>query len=306
MGVFMLGLPIGLVLAYFTVGPLVHAFESWRAPFFIAMLPGLALAAVLFLIDEPARGAAEAGAVAPERIRQPIRKVLRIRTMWWVILAGTTVNVATYAANAFMVPMLQRYFRLDLTTAAAVAGVILGLSGLVGLTAGGVVADWMHRSNERARLAFGAASLVAAAVLTWIALTLGRGELAMFTAVFAVGWLLQYNFFTCVYPAIQDVVDPRMRSTAMAIYLAALYLLGGAGGPVIVGLLSDRYAAAAMAAAGASAMQEEFKAVGLHGAMVVVPVALLLSGIAIWLATRTFPGDAAAMRRAMTELNARS
>lgn len=35
MGLFMLGLPLGLLLAFFTIGAMVKAFDSWRAPFFI-------------------------------------------------------------------------------------------------------------------------------------------------------------------------------------------------------------------------------------------------------------------------------
>src|SRR5690606_3588992 len=60
MGIFMLGLPLGLMLAFFTIGPMVNAFDSWRAPFFIAAVPGLVLALFMFFIREPKRGAAEA------------------------------------------------------------------------------------------------------------------------------------------------------------------------------------------------------------------------------------------------------
>ena len=59
MGIFMLGLPLGLVLAFFTIGAMVKAFGSWRAPFFIAAVPGLILAIMMFFIKEPERGAAE-------------------------------------------------------------------------------------------------------------------------------------------------------------------------------------------------------------------------------------------------------
>ena len=41
MGIFMLGLPLGLLLAFFTTGAMVQAFDSWRAPFFIAAVPGI-------------------------------------------------------------------------------------------------------------------------------------------------------------------------------------------------------------------------------------------------------------------------
>jgi hypothetical protein len=30
MGIFMLGLPLGLLLAFFTIGAMVKAFDSWR------------------------------------------------------------------------------------------------------------------------------------------------------------------------------------------------------------------------------------------------------------------------------------
>ena len=70
----------------------------------------------------------------------------------------------------------------------------------------------------------------------------GRIEIGVFVAVFSLGWLFAYNFYTCVYTAIQDVVEPRLRATAMALFFAGLYLLGGGLGPVVVGALSDHFA----------------------------------------------------------------
>ncbi|MFT8064024.1 hypothetical protein ACMYNC_23160, partial [Salmonella enterica subsp. enterica serovar Enteritidis] len=90
-------------------------------------------------------------------------------------------------------------------------------------------------------------------------------------------WLFSYNFYTCVYTAIQDVVEPRLRATAMALFFAGLYLLGGGMGTVVVGLLSDHFAAAAMLAAGAGEMAEAFRAEGLHSAMYLIPASLLLT-----------------------------
>jgi hypothetical protein len=67
-------------------------------------------------------------------------------------------------------------------------------------------------------------------VCTAWALHAGRIEIGVFVAVFSVGWLFAYNFYTCVYTAIQDVVEPRLRATAMALFFAGLYLLGGGWG----------------------------------------------------------------------------
>ena len=295
MGIFMLGLPLGLLLAFFTVGAMVKAFGSWRAPFVIAMVPGLVIALLMFTIREPERGAAETHASSEAPIANPIRKVLGIRTMWWIILAGIAANFAAYATNAFMVPLMQRFFGLPLEMAAVSTGVIVGLTGLVGLTAGGWVGDRMHERSDRGRLVLGAVSLLLAAIATWFALRLGADQVGAFIAVFSVGWLLQYIYYISLYPAVQDIVEPRLRATAVAVLFAALYLLGGAFGPMVVGFLSDRSAEAAMTAAGATEMSEHFKAIGLHGAMRLVPISLLVTSIAILLAIRSFPDDARAM-----------
>ncbi|MFT7722561.1 MAG: MFS transporter [Roseateles sp.] len=295
-GIFMLGLPIGLVLAFFTIGAMAKAFGSWRAPFFVAMVPGLVLAVFMFFIREPARGAAETQQVTEQKIDRPLRKILSIRTMWAIIVAGITLNLASYAANAFLVPLVQRYFQLPLASAGMATGVIVGISGLVGLTLGALIADKLHQINERARLIYGALSMFGAAALVWFALRTGAEEFTAFVALFALGWLLQYNFYNCAYPAIQDIVEPRLRATAMAVFFAVLYVLGGSAGPLITGAWSDHAAKAAMAAAGATQMTDHFRGIGLHEAMVVVPIALLVTGVALLFASRTFSADAAAMR----------
>jgi MFS family permease len=236
LGIFMLGLPMWLMLAFFTVGPMVAAFGDWRAPFVVAALPGLLLAALMFLVREPRRGASErvrgaeatagaAGAAAEgsEAAAGPIRTVLRTRTILWIILSGVAVNFAAYAGNGFLVPMIQRYFGLALTAAAVTTGFIVGVTGLVGLTAGGWVVDKVYQRSERGRLVFGAGSLVVAALATAAALASGRESVALFAALFGLGWLAQYSYYTSVYPAIQDVVEPRLRATAVALYFAGMY-----------------------------------------------------------------------------------
>ena len=299
MGIFMLGLPLGLLLAFFTIGAMVQAFDSWRAPFFLAAIPGLILALFMFFIKEPKRGGTEAVQVASTPVANPVRKVLTIRTFWWLVVAGLAFNFASYACNSFMVPMLQRYFLLPLQQAAVATGVIVGLTGLVGLTLGGWLADRIHQRSKTGRLLFAALSMLIAAVATAYALLAGRVEVAVFVTLFSIGWLFAYNFYTCVYTAIQDVVEPRLRATAMALFFAGLYLLGGGLGPIAVGLLSDHFAQAAMLAAGASEMSEAFKAVGLHDAMLLIPGALFLTMLALVQASRCFVADASNMQRGM-------
>src|SRR6202163_2587888 len=59
MGTFMLGLPAGLSLAYFSAGAIGAAF-GWRAAFLVACIPGLLFAWLALRIPEPIRGALDA------------------------------------------------------------------------------------------------------------------------------------------------------------------------------------------------------------------------------------------------------
>lgn len=295
MGIFMLGLPLGLLLAFFTTGVIVEAFGSWRAPFFIAAVPGIILALFIFMIREPQRGAAETVVMDTAPIQQPMRRILTTPTMWWLTLAGLCYNFATYANTSFMVPMLQRYFALDLSQAAMSVGVIVGVTGLFALPLGGWIADRLHVRFANGRLLFGGVSLLLTSLCTGVALIAGQIDVALFVGLFAVGWVFAYNFYTCVYTAVQDVVEPRLRATAMALFFAGLYLLGGGLGPVIVGGLSDYFAQQAMLAAGASELSEAFRALGLHSAMYLVPAAMGLTGVFLLTAISTYKNDVAKM-----------
>lgn len=297
MGIFVLGLPVGLIVGFFTTGAIAQYFGTWRAPLYLAAVPGMLLALCMFFIREPERGAAEASKMVEHKIDRPIRRILAIPTFWGIILAGIAINIAGYGTQGFLVPLVQRYFGLPLQSAGVATGVIVGISGLVGLTLGATIADKLHQMNARARLIYGAVSMFAAAVLVHLSLRVEATEFTMFVVVYAIGWLLQYNYYSCAFPAVQDVVEPRLRGTAMAVFFALAYVLGGFAGPLLIGALSDSAAHSAMVAAGATQMTDHFRGLGLRQAMELVPIALVVCGGAFLFATRTFSADAAAMRR---------
>jgi MFS family permease len=127
----------------------------------------------------------------------------------------------------------------------------------------------------------------------WLANYVGRGEILNFAILMGTGIFLAYFYYTSAYAAIQDVVQPSLRSTAMAIFFCAMYLLGGSFGPVIVGGLSDHFAAAAMAGGATGAAS---RAVGLHSAMYVVPFCVLGVAVVLFAASRTVGGDMAKLQ----------
>lgn len=294
-GIFLLG----LLLGFFTTGAIAQHFGTWRAPLFVAAVPGILLAICMFFIKEPERGAAEVVKVGEHPIDRPFLRVFKTPTVWALLIAGLALAMASTAASGFLTSTLFRYFHLPLKEAGMASGIIVGASGLIGLPLGGWVGNRLHRRHEHARMHFSAISVLIAAVLVHWALKVQSTEVTMFVVLFGVAWVLQYHYYASSLPVLMDVFEPRLRATATAISYAVSYIVGGTTGPLLLGLVSDHNAKAAMAAAGATQMTDEIRALGLLHSMEVVPIALAVCGVGLLLATRTYSTDAAAAQRAM-------
>jgi hypothetical protein len=60
---------------------------------------------------------------------------------------------------------------------------------------------------------------------------------------------------------------------------------------LVTGMLSDHFAHAAMQAAGAAAMTDAFKAIGLHSAMYLIPALAVLASLVLFAAAQTMEKD---------------
>ena len=160
---FMLGVPIGGALSYAISGPAAQAW-GWRAALVVAALPALFLIPALARLDEPARGASE---TLPRRAAQsrPVRAILRIPTMWWIIASGALVNFNLYALATFFPAFLTRYHGLSVGRAGLWAGVGYGVAGIAGGLLAGAWGDRVLRKRKDGRMLSAAAA--AAAALPW-------------------------------------------------------------------------------------------------------------------------------------------
>ena len=296
LALFMAGLPLGIFASYLFAGTIASRY-GWRVAFFAACVPGLIMAALALRMQEPMRGATESAEGTPAAASAtPFRDLLRIPTLWWITLSGATFNFHAYATSSFNTSFLMRYHGLDVQQAGQISAVSLGLVGLVGLFIGGKFGDRLRAWRPNGRLLLAAAGFLVAAPCAYLALQQPSGHVAIYAGLIAIMTASTYIYYATVYSAIQDVVEPRLRGASVALYFFAMYLLGAAFGPVIVGTLSDRMAAAAMQAAGATVMADEFKAAGLHSAMYVIPVMLTTTAIVLFAATRTVTADMTAMQ----------
>jgi MFS family permease len=322
---FMIGLPVGLGLSSVVSGTIAD-WWGWRAAFFVACLPGLALAVVCLWLPEPARGAAEESAVgALRRPGPPLLLVLGIPSMWWIILSGALHNFNMYALGAFLSPFLQRYHGLTTGQAGWVSGLVYGCGG-VGIFLGGWACDRLGRRRVSGRLEVSTLALAVATPCIFLALGQPGHEVLGFIAWMLPACLLLYVYYSGVYATIQDIVEPALRGTAMAVYFFAMYLLA-AFGPVITGAISDHFARqaaaddqagrAALVASSAGAVglgalplgagplaaapalkaarfteaAERYKAAGLHRALYVIPALGVLLVVVLFIASRTVPRD---------------
>jgi MFS family permease len=284
MGIFMMGLPLGLFASYLLSGAIAEAW-GWRAAFFVACLPGLILAVAALKIREPARPAADSAARA-QAGTSTFGVILRVPTMWWIILSGILFNFHAYAVNMFQNAFLQRFHEVSLGTAGKLSAFSLGLAGAIG--------DRLRVKMANGRLLVAAVSMLLAAPCIYIALEQPKGSVTVFTILMAASSACTFVYYATVYSAIQDVVPTHLRATAVSVYFFAFYVLGASFGPTIMGTLSDRMAHDAMLAAGASEMTTAFRATGLHTAMYVMPVLVLLCSASLFVAAKTVAKD---MRR---------
>ena len=273
MGVFMLGLPAGIFLAYMSAGVL-----------------GSALAAS---ITEPIRGARDTARAAAsyDAVKSPYMAVLRLPTMWWIILSGVFHNFNMYALNAFQAPFLQRFHEMTLKEASNLSAVSVGAVGAIGLLAGGWLADRISVTRRNGRLVVSAWAMAIAAPCIFFALNQPKGATAAFMVLMTLGTMTMYVYYATVYSAIQDVIEPALRGTAVAIYFCAMYILGASMGPLGTGILSDYFAHHAMIIAGAYSMTADFKAAGLHTAMHVIPALAVAASLTLFAASRSVAKD---------------
>jgi len=305
LAIFMLGLPVGIALSFLGSSLLEHRF-GWRSTFYIALVPGIICALLALIVSEPARGAAETHQItSSKRKGSPYLLVLSIPTMWWIIASGALHNFNMYAIGAFLSPFLQRVHHVSKLNAGLISMVVYGLAGVPGLIVGGMLSDRLIRRKRNGRLVLSSIAIFISAPLMYLGLSRPVGDLTSFIVFAGFGMAAMYIYYATVYSAIQDVIEPALRGTAMALYFFAMYVLGASLGPVGMGFLSSYFTRQAALDAGVTETSFQalrpFAAEGLHSALYVVPVFGVLLGLVLFAASRTVAKDMEKLQSWMRE-----
>src|SRR5205809_2284637 len=136
LGIFAIGTYLGVFLGYF-IGGYVNQHYGWRMAFYAAGLPGMALAAVMWLtITEPKRGAM-AETFKPEPIGPTLGFLASQQTFIIVLIGFCLTTYTNYATAVWIPPFLARIHHLTSAEIGPYAGTFKDLCGVAAPAAGG-------------------------------------------------------------------------------------------------------------------------------------------------------------------------
>lgn len=250
---------IGIVAGSILAGVLAAA-HGWRSMFIICGVAGFVLVALLMAtMREPPRSAdqaAEAG-LQERNLFHALRHVLQLRGFMALSLgmafAGMAVSVLPTWAPAF----LLRSHNVPLAAVGALIGPAVGLGGICGTIASGVLATHLVRKHGADTYAL-LVPLVAVPLAApfFLIFVLAPSLIVAMSAAAVMNFLLASVMGPCIAVAV-SIAPSRMRAVSSTLMLLALGIIGGAIAPLIVGAASDalphlgaeslRYALATMA-----------------------------------------------------------
>jgi predicted MFS family arabinose efflux permease len=220
---------VGTSLASFALVRIAAAYD-WHAAFFVAGIPGLILAALIWrYVDEPQR-APPAPQAAPG---SPASGLLAHRNIVVCSLVSACAVGSIVIGSIFMPLYLDGPRAYDDLTWSNIMAVV-GFCPAVGAI---VIALWSERIGRKPPLiVFTFMMALAPAALLWF-----EGSVAVLTALMFLSWmgLGTFPLFMGVIPT--ETVGRARAATAMGLVVMIGELTGGVFGPPLAGRLADQF-----------------------------------------------------------------
>ena len=267
-GIYSSGIAIGGGLA-FSLGGWIGQTYGWRWAFYLLGFPGLALAVLVFLLREPARGRTEVMAVRYGRDDWKVlfRSVpLRYLYVGYALFGLAANNIGVWVASFFI-----RVHELSLAFIGTTAGILSVAVGMPVMILGGYLSDRFRRRGRGGRMAF-MAWAAAASVPLWLGLLfLNDMGALLVVSIFLYGLALIW-----VAPATADLHEmagPHLRGLGIGIFFSTIYIVAYLIGSPIIGQLNDML--------GVAADPEK-----MRWSLLVCPAACALGALLLWLGSR--------------------
>jgi predicted MFS family arabinose efflux permease len=235
LSIFYAAIPVGSALGY-VLGGVINARFGWRWAFFLAGLPGAALAIILFFLRDPPRGAMDAAA-APDSPPSP--GALKRIPSFLINTAGQIIYTFVIGGLAVWMPTyFVRVRHLPLASADLMFGGVLAAAGLVGTLIGGKLGDRMAARHPSGHFLLSGVSLILSVPFAVAAVT--APQPAIFWPSMFVALTLMFLNTGPLNAAMANVLPAQLRGWGFAMNTMAIHLLGDASSPTLIGVASDR------------------------------------------------------------------
>ena len=279
LAIYALSSPVGILLG-FLLGSLIAGAYGWRIALFAFGLPGLILATVILAaLRDPPRGYADGAAqkTAPiESLWSTWRTLAARRSFVHACMAGGAFSFMFLAFVQWAPSFFSRSHGMSTAEIGTWLAFIIGIAQILGISAGGAMADRLMRIDPRRPLWMSGIAMVASTPFFVWAFS-SSAPLPALAALFAALFFISLQGAT-LYAVVQNVAGVQQRSVAAAILVLFFNLMGGLG-PQAVGIASDRLAPGA----GADSLR--------YALLAVIVVAALWAAGHFLLAARTVRRD---------------
>ncbi|MEW6529786.1 MAG: MFS transporter [Thermodesulfobacteriota bacterium] len=243
MGIFWAGAPIGGIIGT-VLGGVIAVHYGWRHAFGIVALPGLVVA-LLFLFTVKDYKTVELAVTDKEKGTKRKIGVKEITVMFvttpslLLVYLGEAAQMFCGATILNWAPsFFNRFDGLPMDKAGAKAALVF-LVGAIGTMFAGYILDKWRRKKPKALLLGTALFSLFNGALWIIAFGVLQGPVQY--VVILVGALGVGACLGPAYTASQEAVHPGLRATSISLLTIVHQLLGQAIGPLIAGMLSDKY-----------------------------------------------------------------
>ena len=238
--VLQMGIPLGTLIGAVAGGWIALHF-GWRAAFAVVGAPGLLLALLAFLtLKDPPRGYADGAVVTTDRppsMPAVLRRLWERRAAIYVCVAAVAATTTVYGVLTFTASYYARRFGMDVRQAGLAAGMVTGVGAGISMLTGGTLTDLLAKFDKRAYAWVSIFGLVLALPLYVIGFT--RPDWQSAVLFMTAGAAAQQLYVAPTFAVANNVVEPRMRATAVAMMTFCWTLVGLGIGPVVVGVASD-------------------------------------------------------------------
>jgi MFS family permease len=255
------------------IGGVVGNAFGWRAGFVVVALPGILVALLAYRLREPARrhadrlhlgvvdtdGDGHSDAVDTDVVdhglfddgfrpflrdmvqglRKDLRTIWDITTMKYAMVGVAVLLFAVYAISTWLPQFYERQLGIAAGQAEAWFAALIMLGGVPGVLVGGRVADRYANRVRGARVAIPAFCILAGN--TFFTISYLRLPFGPAFALQVVGIFL----FTMAIPGLRaglsDAIPANLRGAGFGAFNLVAVVLGGAGAPLVVSMLSDAF-----------------------------------------------------------------